>query len=124
MPIVIKGTLEEINEKLFAMSQIVQQRKVGGWQLFQSDESWDYTTQPDEKVCPVCQSLKGQFNGTEVPVKFQLWEREDQNVVYPNTHESLPEAAYVRGRCRCSLAWNDYLFVLLNRLFEEMSEVV
>ena len=123
MPIYISGTLEEVGPRLMAMHAVIQYHKMAGWNLFQSDENWDYATRKDNLVCPICQGLEGEYNGTDIPIDFGAWQRQGQNIVYPNTHESVKGiVSYLRGDCRCSLTWDDYLFVLCERLFEEMEE--
>ena len=103
------------------MYAVTQYRKTAGWKLFQQDEDYNFSTAGDNLVCPVCQGLVGTFNGVDVPIYFSAWRRRGQNVVYPNTHESLKgEVPYLHGDCRCSLTWFDYLPVLAERLFTEM----
>lgn len=104
---------------------VTQQRKLEGWRLFQYDEDWQYIPIYDERLCPICESFGGGINGAQIPVEFSQWKREHplqplmKNEVYPNTHASFPTFG-LRGTCRCILQWDDYMYVLLNRLFNEI----
>ena len=121
MPITISGSLETIRQKVSSMYAVTQYHKVEGWKLFQSDEDWIYEGRHDEKECPVCWKQEGNVNGVNIPTIFSAWGREGQNIVHPHTHDSsLKDADKMRGDCRCSLTWFDYLPVLAERLFSEM----
>lgn len=122
MPITISGTLDEIHTTVRGMLAITTYRKHAGWTMFQDDELWDYETQKDERVCPVCWSFEHEWVGSEIPVEFITKWRTGQNVVYPNTHDN-QDYTFLRGECRCSLIWRDYLEVLTARLFDELAEV-
>lgn len=125
MPIHVSGTLEEIRSRLMAMYAITQYRKYSGWPLFQTDEVWDYESQNDARVCPVCLSFVGGYMGHQIPIMFPHYKTWDKAHVKPGTHIDYPElkpavAPDAHGGCRCNLWWPDYLFVLTSRLFAEL----
>ena len=126
MPFTISGTPNEILVKLESAKEVATRRNEEGWVLFQDDEDWEYIPIYDENLCYICESFGGQMNGTQIPVNFD-WKREHplqlllKNEVYPNTHESHPDFG-LKGVCRCVLQWDDYMYVLTNRLFREMED--
>ena len=132
MPVVLSGSLDEVYRKLLAAKAVTSYRKVDGWKLFQSDETWTYETQHDAKVCPVCQSFESYFgsglSGIVIPLVLPEWHRTHpivdlpNNAIYPNVHE-MPEYSWLRGICRCIAYFNDYLFVLAERLMREIGDL-
>lgn len=121
MPIIVSGTFEEVERKLLAALAVIIYRKNAGWSMFQDDELWDYETQKDERVCPVCWAFERQWIGSEIPTEFTMKYRLGQNTVHPNTHEN-QDYTFLHGECRCNLIWHGYLEVLIRRLFDEMEE--
>ena len=121
----ITGTLEEIKEKLQIIRAIIEYRRLMGWKLFQDDENWDYETADDERVCQYCRMYESmrEFIGSSIPITFRYWSRLGQNTVYPDVH-SMPEYSFLHGECRCRMTWDDYLYVLRQRLFKEFEESV
>lgn len=123
MPITISGTLEEIHAKVRGMLAVTTYRKHAGWSMFQDDEDWIYTNFGDENVCPSCHGFTRAWNGSELAGWFTEKYRLTQNTVHPNVHE-MQDYTYLRGECRCTLTWRDYLELLRDRLFDELAEVV
>lgn len=120
MPIIVSGTVEEVERKLIAALAVITFKKWFGWYLFQDDEVWNYETHKDERVCPVCWAFERQWIGSELQTEFTMMKRRTaQNEVYPNTHET-QDYSFLSGECRCNLIWRDYLEVLTRRLFEEI----
>ena len=123
----MRGTVEEIYDKLLAVKSVINMRRNEGWRFFQDDEDWDYQPIYDERLCPICESFGGRMSGPQIPTEFSHWRREhplwalEKNEVYPNTHESYPSFD-LQGQCRCTLHWSDYMYVLTNRLWMEMEE--
>ena len=120
----ISGTPGEVVKKLVAAKAVTTYRKQAGWTLFNADEEWDYIPIHDERLCPVCASFEGRWNGLALPIEFMDWRRPlhpyqilANNEVYPNVHTTYP---YLRGNCRCVLEWVDYLYTLTNRLMDEL----
>jgi len=126
--LIISGTPQEILTQLEAVKVVADMRNEDGWRLFQSDEEWNYETEKDERVCPVCLSFAGQWVGDQIPVEFNQWKRHhplrylEKNEVYPNTHEG-SGYDFLWGLRRCVLEWIDYFFTLTRRLWREFEAV-
>ena len=127
IPITITGSLDEVQSKLLAAKTVTSYRKEVGWTLFQIDEDWEYEPIFDDRLCPVCADFAGQWLGVQIPIKFPDLKRSEHpifmlmnNEVYPNVHTTYP---FLKGDCRCILHWNDYLYILMSRLMNEIEEV-
>lgn len=125
----ISGTPNELLIKLQNIKVVTEARKAVGWRYFQDDEDWSYVPQSDERVCNICRGYAGGWVGSQIPVEFtdnRVWNKAH---VKPGTHLYFPHLRWANapdayGGCRCNLYWYDYLFVLANRLLEEMESVV
>jgi len=124
----ISGTLDELLVILQDIKVVTEGRKAAGWEYFQDDEDWTYITQSDSRVCNICLGYAGPWVGSQIPVEFSDYRIWGKAHVKPGTHiyfqfltwANAPDAY---GGCRCNLRWYDYLFVLANRLLEEMESV-
>jgi len=131
MPITITGSLNETYTKLLAAKVVIEFRKYSGWLLFQSDETWSYQAEHDDRTCPWCLSLESYFsnglNGIAVPLNLSMWKRNHptkfllNNEIYPNSHEM--DEVPARGMCRCVATFLDYLAVLAGRLMTEIGDM-
>jgi len=125
----ISGTLDELLVKLQNIKVVTESRKAAGWEYFQDDENWNYEVQADSRVCETCLGYAGGWVGSQIPVEFSAYRVWGKAHVKPGTHIYFPHLAWAKapdayGGCRCNLYWHDYLFVLTNRLFDEMGSVV
>lgn len=125
----ISGTPDELLIMLENIKIVTEGRKSAGWEYFQADEDWHYETQNDERVCHVCLGYAGGWIGPQVPVEFSEYRVWGKAHVKPGTHINFPNLKWANapdayGGCRCNLYWDDYLFVLANRLLTEMESVV
>jgi len=125
----ISGTLDELLIKLQNIKVVTEARKAIGWRYFQDDEDWSYEVRGDERVCSYCLSYAGRWVGSMIPTEFSDYRVWDKAHVKPGTHIYYPFLVWSDdpdsyGGCRCNLRWYDYLFVLANRLLEEMESVV
>jgi len=123
----ITGTPQEILTGLEAIKTVTSQRKNEGWELFQSDEEWRYEAQQDERTCDICASFVGRWIGLQVPVEFSDYKTWGKAHVKPGVHITYPflkwsTAPDSYGGCRCNLYWDDYLYVLTERLWREMED--
>lgn len=131
IPITITGSLDEVYAKLLAAKTVTSYRKESGWLLFQSDETWNYQAEHDDKTCPWCLSLESYFsnglNGIAMPLMLPTWKRSHptkfllNNEIYPDSHEL--DYVYARGLCRCVATFLDYLPVLASRLMVEIGDM-
>jgi len=122
------GSLEELLSKLERIKVVTEGRKDVGWEYFQDDEDWRYEPQSDERVCNICLGYAGRFVGSQIPSEFTDFRIWGKVHVKPGTHLYFPhlqpaKAPDAYGGCRCNLRWYDYLFVLRERLFDEMESV-
>jgi len=117
----VSGGLEAILFKLMSIKGLIEMRKAIGWELFQEDENWIYTTQEDERVCLTCEEfgLNRVYGGIDVPIEFPDKIILEPTHVYPNIHITYPS---LKGDCRCDLRWLDYMYALIERLGREMQE--
>ena len=132
--VVVSGTLQEILDGMIKIKDVITRRKYDGWTPFQNDEIWIYTSQPDERTCPVCESfaLTVEFNGEELPMMFpDLVQREPPTytLVRPAVHVTYPELIWsndpdAEGGCRCRIRWVDPENTLAERLTTELQETV
>jgi len=125
----ISGTLDELLIMLQDIKVVTEGRKAAGWEYFQDDENWTYVTQPDSRVCNICLGYAGGWVGFQIPVEFSDYRVWGKAHVKPGTHIYFPHLKWANapdayGGCRCNLYWYDYLFVLANRLLDEMESVV
>lgn len=103
--------------------KVTSMRKEEGWMLYQPDENWTYIPVYDERLCPICESFGGLWNGSSIPARLpdtnneHPLERLDNNERYPNTHTTFP---HLKGQCRCLLHFDDYLRTLAERLMAEI----
>ena len=122
----ITGTLERILGGLDRIAAIVRFRKNDGWSLFRFDETWIYHTATDEPelTCDVCLGFAKdtKFDGEQVRTGFPAREVTDPIEVRPNVHED-PQYYWLRGRCRCTLKFDDPVGTLTLRLLREMGAV-
>jgi len=107
---------------------VTEGRKDVGWEYFQDDENWRYEIQNDSRTCNICRGYAGGWIGSQIPVEFTDYRIWGKAHVKPGTHLYFPHLRWANapdayGGCRCNLYWYDYLFVLTNRLFEEMESV-
>jgi len=124
----ISGTPDELLVKLQDIKVVIDARKAVGWRYFQDDEEWRYETQSDSRVCEICLGYAGRWIGTQIPIEFsdaRVWSKAH---VKPGTHLYFPHLRWANapdayGGCRCNLFWDDYIYVLANRLLEEMESV-
>lgn len=124
MPIVISGPLNILKTKLLAISATIKNRKYNGWPPFQSDETWLYESEQDDRVCPICQEFEAQqyYSGDAIPHNFPTEEQIDPlHYVHPRVHEAYPA---LRGECRCRLTWQNPREVLVERLTREIEAVI
>ena len=123
----IVGTLERILGGLDRIAAIVRARKNDGWSLFRSDETWVYHTAEDapELTCPICLEFARDFSfdGEEVRSEFPAREVIEPIVTRPNVHED-PQYHWLKGRCRCTIIFDDHVQTLRARLADEMREVL
>jgi len=123
MSITITGTPDQILAKLEAIREVTRTRKAEGFQLFQPDEEWTYIPIHDERLCPICASFQGPWNGVQVGIEFTDISNQHpfrslgNNERYPNVHTTYP---WLKGQCRCVLHLNDYLFIFNNRLINDI----
>lgn len=114
--------------KLEAAKAVTSRRKDEGWELFQSDEDWEYETRSDGRTCKTCLSFAGRTSGIQIPVLFGHYKTWGKAHVKPGTHADYPRLKWADDPdayfgCRCNLYWYDYMFVLANRLFQEIEDV-
>ena len=116
MSIVVRGTVQEVEAKLIALSAVIKHRKMVGWPLFQSDEEWTYITRGDARVCNICWEIesKGRIVGSEIPSRFPFYEVISYGEVHPHTHAD----------CRCRMIWEHPAETLERRLHLEKQAVV
>lgn len=123
----ITGTLERILGGLDRIAAIVRFRKNDGWSLFRSDETWVYHTATDEpeRTCDICLEFARDydFDGEKVRTEFPAREVIEPTVTRPNVHED-PQYHWLRGRCRCTIIFDDHVQTLTSRLADEMREVL
>lgn len=126
VPLIIEGTLDEVEAKLLMIQDIIDRRKVSGWPLFQQGEKWLYTTRPDlGKVCPVCLPHEGAvYDGAEAKRLFPL-EMTSKYVASPRVHRT-QEAVNLRivGPCHCDLILQNPAEVMEMRLHEDKMAVI
>lgn len=126
MSIQVTGTPAEILTRLESLKRVTQRRKEEGFRIYQEDEDWTYTPIYDERLCPVCESFGGEWNGVQVGIEFKdiksvhPFRQLANDERYPNVHVTYP---WLRGDCRCVLRLNDYLFTFNLRLLNEMEAV-
>ena len=127
LSLVVRGTARQVEEKLLAISAVVQYRKVAGWDLFQPDEEWYYVIRPDlGEVCPVCEAFAGvTFSGDQIPIVFphkELWTTSPY-IVLPRTH--MPNLDDFGGEpCHCELHLQNAAETMERRLHEEKLAVI
>ena len=126
----VSGSLESVKGQLQRIAAIVRFRKSEGWAAFLEDEVWEYFTEQDDRVCPVCEGFGMQFelSGLDVTSLFpdQVSANRSDTMHrhrYPNVHESANLYPGLRGQCRCSMFWRDGFMTLVDRLAREMEEV-
>lgn len=128
--VVVKGTLREVLEDMSKIKGVVLERKAHGWSPFQDDEVWRYHTQPDERVCPVCEDfgLTVRYAGDEIPSNFPdrvQRQAPTYTLVRPAVHKTYPELKWsispdAVGGCRCWIVWINPEVTLAARLENEM----
>ena len=126
-PLIIEGTLDEIERTLLAIEDIIDNRKTVGWSLFQRGEKWLYITHPDlGRVCPVCKGYEGLiFDGEMVAGTFPYKEVIALYTVWPRTH--LNQEAInlsIIGPCHCEMILQNPAEVMEMRLHEEKLTVI
>ena len=125
--ILVSGPLSSVKFQLRRIAALVRGRKNDGWSAFRDDEEWEYYTEQDDRVCPVCEAFgrDSPFSGSEVEWFFPDQYAADKSDAmrrhrYPNVHESANLYPDLRGVCRCNIFWRDPFMTLVNRLAEEM----
>lgn len=123
----ISGTPQEVLIKLKAAYEVASRRNEGGWPLFQDDEEWNYVPVFDERTCDICASFAGRWTGLQIPIEFPDYKTWGKAHVKPAVHITYPflgksTAPDAYGGCRCNLYWDDYLYVLTERLWREMED--
>lgn len=126
----VSGPLESVRNQLQRIAAIVRSRKNDGWDAFLDDEVWEYFTEQDERVCPVCEGFGSQFEfvGSDIPALFPEQQSENLSDTMhrhraPNVHEAVNLYPDLRGECRCNMFWRDGFMTLVMRLAREMELV-
>jgi len=123
--LVVSGSFSEIKNKLLVASSIIKFRKAVGFELFEPDEDWEYISEDDDRVCPVCFDFqRREFKGDMVPAEFeakQLLIRVGNAVIHPHVHWD-PRYSYLEGDCRCRMHLLNVLETFINRLHLELQE--
>ena len=121
----IRGdTLIDLRRKLVAVKNVAVRRNLSGWTAFQSDETWGYESEKDDRTCPVCTEFDYEdiMSGDYVRSEFTQkgWIRKPQ-LLHPHTHmDHTFNGEPLLGECRCKLYWDNYPMVLTKRLADEM----
>ncbi len=133
-PLVVSGTILEVEAKLLAIQDIIDRRKTQGWPLFQKGERWLYLTRPDlGMVCPVCGPFHGKddLDGEEVTRLFPQRELVSQRtlageyIASPRTHTTQDAInRQIEGPCHCDLILQNAAEVMEMRLHEDKLTVV
>ena len=132
-PLVVEGTIDEVETKLLAIQDIIDKRKVAGWSLFQKGEKWLYVTRPDlGEVCPVCDPFHGrELDGEEVTQLFPQRELVSQRsligeyIASPRTHQTQDAInQQIVGPCHCDIVLQNAAEVMEMRLHEDKLTVV
>lgn len=132
--VVVKGTLQEILDKMYRIQGIIISRKMAGWTPFQDDEHWEYHGQTDDRLCPVCENFHDHmdFDGDEMQSNFPdlvQWNGPGYMLVRPRVHVTYPDLVWSKspdaeGGCRCRVLWIDAEDTLADRMAQEFREVV
>ena len=124
----VSGSIESVKGQLMRIAALVRGRKNDGWAAFLEDEVWDYFTEQDERVCPVCEGFAGEIKGDMIPDLFP--DQRTANIAdsmhrsrRPHVHESANLYPDLMGDCRCHMIWRDGFMTLVNRLAREMELV-
>lgn len=114
----VKGTLDEIREKLLTITAVIAYRKAFGWPLFQNDEEWQYDSEKDDRVCYLCREFEAAriFRGGQIPILFPDYEVVEWYLIRPRVHITHPE---MKGECRCILTLSYPLEMIEQRLHSE-----
>jgi len=124
--IIINGPIHALLGGLGAIKGINSIRKSSGWPLFQPDEEWEYRTNPFSNVCPKCiefgsqNPFSGSVVGSAFPDKRRLGD-ESSGFFHPEVHITYPQ---FRGQCRCRVEFLNIGETLVNRLHNEMLELL
>ena len=126
----VSGSLESVKLQLRRIAALIRARKNDGWTAFLDDEVWDYFTEQDERVCPICEGfgMGFEFSGPDITTLFPDQTSVNQSDTMhrhrsPNVHESTNLYPDLRGVCRCNMFWRDGFMTLVNRLAREMEMV-
>ena len=124
---VLFDNIQDLYESLKRVAALIRGRKDDGWTLFRSDETWVYHTATDDPdlTCDVCLGFAKDtdFDGEQVRNDFPAREVIEPIVTRPNVHED-PQYHWLRGRCRCTIIFDDHVQTLTSRLANEMREVL
>jgi len=106
----ITGTIQEIAEKLRAVSQVIEEKKTTGYPLWNRAENWRYDSSGDSRVCPICSQHDGNiYSGDVVKSMFPNVYYLGSHEAHPRTHDNPGFLSYIQRRigaphgCGCKL---------------------
>ena len=101
----IVGSLQEIAEKMRAISEVIEEKKNTGYPIWSRYERWQYVTMRDINVCPVCEQHDRQiYTGDMIKQIFPEAEYIGWYVALPHTHKTQEARSKgMRGECRCQM---------------------
>lgn len=123
--IVFRGPLELLREQALIISDILKNRSLEGFTIFQADEVWLYETEKDNRVCPICEAFGNtqNFSGDVISTVFPYYQYFSSNpfVVYPRVHQ--PDLSkFFDKECRCTVTLQNPLDCLEEKLHNEKLE--
>ncbi len=93
----IRGDVPSVINKLETVRDILVERELKGYSMFNSEFEWRYKTAGDTRVCPICNSHNGNvYNGEEVKNNFPNTLYLGNYIAHPRTHDNpdFPDAGY------------------------------